>query len=251
MGHERIVTKAYCLTDIGRVRKTNEDSTGIITGPDFILLAVCDGMGGHRKGEVASSIALETLKKEFGAIKNPISAWKGKRLLKKCLQDANGAIFAKANGDATCYGMGTTTVVALVLDKDTIVANVGDSRCYELKKNRKNIKPLTNDQSYVELLYEEGKITRTQMQHHPSKNILTNALGIEPNLKLDIKTYKTDFKELMLCSDGLTNMVPEPQISMILARDMPVENKCLSLINRANDLGGLDNVSVALIERSA
>ena len=87
------------------------------------------------------------------------------------------------------------------------------------------------------------------MLHHPNKNIITNALGIKDKLKCDIKVYKTDFEYLMLCSDGLTNMVPESQISLILKRDATVENKAITLINRANDLGGLDNVSVALMER--
>ncbi len=228
------VAKSYCLTSVGRVRQSNEDSVAIIERPHFTLLAVCDGMGGHRKGEVASRIAIDTLEREFGNISNEVSTWKGKVLLKKCLSDANLEIFDMSQSDTTYEGMGTTAVVALVLKDEMIIANVGDSRCYETTAKRKTIKPLTVDQSFVEILYE---------------NIITNALGIKDKLKCDIKVYKTDFEDLMLCSDGLTNMVPESQISLILKRDATVENKAITLINRANDLGGLDNVSVALMER--
>lgn len=243
------VAKSYCLTSVGRVRQSNEDSVAIIERPHFTLLAVCDGMGGHRKGEVASRIAIDTLEREFGNISNEVSTWKGKVLLKKCLSDANLEIFDMSQSDTTYEGMGTTAVVALVLKEEMIIANVGDSRCYETTAKRKTIKPLTVDQSFVEILYEKGKITKAQMLHHPNKNIITNALGIKDKLKCDIKVYKTDFEDLMLCSDGLTNMVPESQISLILKRDATVENKAITLINRANDLGGLDNVSVALMER--
>jgi len=228
--------KTFCLSDIGRVRKHNEDSSGIIYGANFIIMAVFDGMGGHKKGEVASKLALDTLKKDFGNINEPkLSITKAKKLLKQCLLDANAAIYTKSSTVKMCEGMGTTAVVAMILENDTIIANIGDSRAYILKPKRKRIKMLTTDQSYVEMLYETGQISKSKMSTHPYKNILTNALGITDKMHCDIKIYKNDYKNLLLCSDGLTNMVPEAQISMILNRDMPVENKCLSLINRAID----------------
>lgn len=246
---EEIQTKSFCITSVGRARVSNEDSVIIIEKPHFTLLAVCDGMGGHRKGEVASRFAVETLQNEFGTIDGTISTWKGKVLLRKCLKDANEKIYNLSYDNPNYEGMGTTAVVALVLPKETIVANVGDSRCYETTKRRKTIKPLTVDQSYVEYLYEKGKIKKSEMRTHPEKNIITNALGIQQNLKCVIKVYKNDYTGILLCSDGLTNMVPEAQISMIMKRDTTVENKAISLVNRANDLGGLDNISVAILER--
>lgn len=241
--------KTFCLTDVGRVRNSNEDSSGIITGKNFVILAVFDGMGGHKKGEVASRLALDTLKKEFDGNENTYSSFKAKRALRQCMKDANEAIYSLSDSNPNYEGMGTTAVVAMVLEKETIICNIGDSRAYEMKAKHKKVKLLTTDQSYVEMLYETGKISKSSMANHPSKNILTNALGIEPNMHCDMKAYRNDYQMLMLCSDGLTNMVPENQISMILNRDSSVENKCLSLINRANDLGGLDNISVALFEK--
>lgn len=246
---QEMASKAFCLTSVGRVRPSNEDSVAVIQKEHFTLLAVCDGMGGHKKGEVASRFAVETLENEFGAISTTLSNWKGKVLLRKCLKDANDKIYSLSESDPNYEGMGTTAVVALVLPKETIVANVGDSRAYISKKGRKTLKPLTVDQSFVEMLYEKGKITKAQMIHHPNKNIITNALGIKPKLDVVIKVYKNDYESILLCSDGLTNMVPENQISLILKRDTTIENKAISLINRANDLGGLDNVSVAILER--
>lgn len=241
-------TKTFCLTSVGRVRPSNEDSVVILQKDHFTILAVCDGMGGHKKGEVASRFAVDMLEKEFGKIDTTLSNWKGKVLIRKCLKDANDKIYALSESDPNYEGMGTTAVVALVLPKETIIANVGDSRAYALKKGRKNLRPLTVDQSFVEMLYEKGKITKSEMLHHPNKNIITNALGIKARMEVDIRIYKNDYQAILLCSDGLTNMVPENQISLILKRDTTVENKAISLVNRANDLGGLDNVSVALLE---
>lgn len=242
--------KTYCLTDTGRKREHNEDSSGIVVGKNFVILAVFDGMGGHKSGEVASRLALDTLKQEFSNLEiDKLTTFKAKKLLRQYLKDANEKIFSMSQKFKYCEGMGTTAVVGMIIDDETIVCNIGDSSAYMLKFKRKNIKKITVDQSYVEKLYERGKITKKEMRNHPSKNILTNALGISPTMHCDIKVIKNDFRVLMLCSDGLTNMVPESQISMILNRDMPVENKCLSLINRANDLGGIDNITVALYER--
>lgn len=242
--------QTYCLTDIGRKRDSNEDSSGIIVGKNFTILSVFDGMGGHKSGETASKLALDTLKKEFSNLNiDKLTTSKAKKLLKQYLQDANEKIFSMSQKYKSCEGMGTTAVLAMILENETIICNIGDSSAYILKFKRKKIKKITVDQSYVEKLYEKGKITKKEMRNHPSKNILTNALGISSTMHCDMKIHKNEFRILMLCSDGLTNMVPENQISMILNRDIPVENKCLSLINRANDLGGMDNTTVALYER--
>lgn len=240
--------RSFYLSSVGKVRRLNEDSLVVIERPFFTLLTVCDGMGGHKKGEVASKIAVTAIQEFFVSIEKEISTWKAKVLLKKCLIEANNRILEKSNSDASCKGMGTTAVVALATKEGTVVANVGDSRCYVTKSNRKTIKQLTVDQSYVETLYEKGKITKAQMSKHPDKNIITNALGVNEKLRVVIKEFKTDYEDLILCSDGLYNMVPDTQLASILKRDMTVENKAITLVNRANDNGGLDNISVAILE---
>lgn len=240
--------KTFYLSSVGKVRTHNEDSLVVIQRPFFTLLAVCDGMGGHKKGEVASQIAISTIQEHFSSIDKEISAWKAKVLLKKILQDANDRILTKSKSDKAHEGMGTTAVVAIAMKEKTVIANIGDSRCYETKSNRKTIKQLTVDQSVVEILYEKGKIKKSEMRKHPSKNIITNALGVHEKLKVVIKEFDTDYEDLLLCSDGLTNEVPDNQLTSILKRDMSLESKGVTLINRANDNGGKDNISVALLE---
>lgn len=239
----------YSLTDIGRVRITNEDSAGGFKTQGFTLLAVCDGMGGHRNGELASRLCLETLRKEFAPIQEELTPFKAKRLLGKCLSDANQAIYEMSQEHYTCLGMGTTAVVAVVLKNETVIANIGDSRLYALPKGRANIKQITHDQSYVQRLLDRGKIKKSEAANHPNKNIITNAVGIKPKLKADYTTIPNDYVALLLCSDGLYNMVNDQTITRILRRDDETNVKALSLINCANDMGGKDNISVTIYER--
>lgn len=245
----KIIESCYSLTDIGRVRPTNEDSAGCFSAENFTLLAVCDGMGGHRNGEVASSLCLRTLKNEFGDIHEELTPFKAKRLLGHCLADANQAIYEMSQNNYACFGMGTTAVVAIVLKDETIIANIGDSRLYRLGKGRAVLKQVTHDQSYVQRLLDRGKIKKSEAANHPNKNIITNAVGIKPKLKVDYTTIPNDYSCLLLCSDGLYNMISDQVMTRILKKDDSLQVKCLSLINTANDMGGADNISVALYER--
>ncbi len=240
---------AFSLTDIGRVRSHNEDSAGLIKGPGFIVLSVFDGMGGHQRGEVASSLALNTIKEVFEPLSKAPSPTAAKRLIRSALKEANSRVIEMAKARPECHGMGTTAVVALVLEKVTIVASLGDSRAYILKPDRVTIKQITQDDSYVRLLVERGTITRQQARSHPDRNIITNALGIKDRMTCHIQEIPNDYTYIMLCSDGLYTMVTDGSIGRILRKDTDVQHKVIALINTANDAGGKDNISVALLER--
>lgn len=245
-----LVESSYSLTDIGRVRSHNEDSAGIIVRPGFTLLCVFDGMGGRRKGEVASTIALETFLRTFEPLQDPeISKTRGERLVRQALKEANSLIVERAENDGQTGGMGTTAVVALVLKEVTVVANMGDSRCYTMKRDRVTLKQVTEDQSYVQMLVKKGAITKKQAMVHPSRNIITNALGIKERCTSKVQVIPNDYEWLLLCSDGLYTMVSEPVMSRLIRKDTSVENRVISLINTANDMGGKDNISACLYER--
>lgn len=240
---------AYALSDIGRVRHHNEDSTGIIRGPFFTVLGVFDGMGGSKGGQEASRACWNALRDVFSSLTAPFGLFKAKALLKEALGKANDAIYEKAEADPLYEGMGSTAVVAIVLERQTLVANVGDSRCYVLHKNDKKIVQITHDQSYVQNMYDHGKISKDELLHSPSRNILTNAIGTQKPLKgIAFSLLRNAYDDLMLCSDGLYNLVPDEQATAILRSENPVEKKCLTLIDKANEHGGNDNSSVALYE---
>ena len=241
---------SYSLSDTGRVRSHNEDSCGIIVRPSFTLMCVFDGMGGRRKGEVASSIALESLRKIFEPVDDKtLSKTRGQRLVREALKESNSLILKRANSTMMATGMGTTAVVALILKDATVVAHMGDSRCYIMKKDNVTLRQVTEDQSYIQLMLNRGKLTRRQAAKDPRRNIITNALGIKEKCSLKMQVIPNDYQLLLLCSDGLYGAVSEPVIARLIRKDTTVENRVISLINTANDLGGPDNISVCLYER--
>lgn len=240
---------AFSLTDIGRVRSHNEDSAGLVRGPGFVVLSVFDGMGGHKRGEVASSMALNTIREVFEPLDKAPSPTAAKRLVRAALKEANSKVIEMARARPECHGMGTTAVVAIVLEKVTIVASLGDSRAYTLKPQRVTMDQITQDDSYVRLLVEKGTITRQQARSHPDRNIITNALGIRERMTCHVVEIPNDYAYIMLCSDGLYTMVTDGSIARVLRKDTDVQHKVIALINTANDAGGKDNISVALLER--
>ncbi len=241
--------RSFSLTDIGRLRSHNEDSAGIIKGPGYTLLCVFDGMGGHRKGELASSMALNAFRDAFEPLTKTPSLTAAKRLIKETLTRANAQIFDTSKAVQECAGMGTTAVVAIVFAEQTLIANMGDSRCYTLKPRRVTLDQITVDDSYVEMLVKKGRITRQQARVHPDRNIITNALGIQEKMRVKFTQIPSDFSYLMLCSDGLYTMISDQVIANVLRKDCDINSKVVTLVNAANDAGGKDNISVALIER--
>lgn len=239
--------KAFACTDIGKVRDMNQDSYYISSEEDEIkLFIVADGMGGYKGGEVASRLAIEAVKSYI--YKNYNDTKKEKEflleLIKKAVEFANYVVFEQSQKNEDLNGMGTTIDVCLVLGNRVYIGHVGDSRVYRQRKDF--FRKLTTDHSYVEQLIREGNITREEAYNHPKKNMLTRALGCAEYVEPDVLVkgfIKGDI--LLICTDGLTNMLREPEISNIIKNNP--ENACKTLIEYANDRGGVDNITAVII----
>jgi protein phosphatase len=235
----------------GICRNTNEDAIFIFDSqygclPNLYILA--DGMGGHKAGEIASSCAIEsfcdyihenraaTLKEDYEYLD----------IIKKATLYANDKIYNKSKTDESFEGMGTTFVVASIVHNKLLVENVGDSRLYIIREQE--IIQITVDHTYVMELLKNGKITETEVHNHPNKNAITRAVGTEE--KLDIDTFEIELHKedmIMLCSDGLTNMLTDGEILDILLKSESLEKAAKTLVDQSNENGGVDNISVILI----
>ncbi|TLS33849.1 Stp1/IreP family PP2C-type Ser/Thr phosphatase [Geobacillus thermoleovorans] len=243
--------RAVFRTDIGQIREHNEDSGGVFVNQSGQYLAVvADGMGGHRAGDVASSMAVAYLQERWEKESGLASPAEAEQWLKVQIAAANERLFRYALSHPECQGMGTTVVGAICAGPFATIAHIGDSRCYLLNQN--GIQQLTDDHSLVNELVKSGQISKEDAEHHPRKNVLLRALGTEPAVKVDIKTVSIDDGDmLLLCSDGLSNKVPEADIVQILTGAGALEEKAQALIELANGRGGEDNISLAVIDVSA
>jgi PPM family protein phosphatase len=222
-------------TDVGRGRPENEDSH--LVDPDDGLYAVADGMGGHRAGEVASATAIDALK----------TAFLGGQRLDQAVGAANAAVFAKAAEDAALRGMGTTLTALALHDSTAELGHVGDSRAYLMRDGL--VTQVTEDHSLVEQLVREGRLTPEEAQHHPQRAIITRALGVDVDVQVD--TYRIDLKpgdRLLICSDGLTNMLSDDTIAQTLRRHADPQQAADTLVDMANQAGGDDNITVVLVD---
>ncbi|MFL0246997.1 Stp1/IreP family PP2C-type Ser/Thr phosphatase [Candidatus Clostridium stratigraminis] len=231
------------LSDIGNVRKVNEDYIGFHEDSNKKLYVVADGMGGHNAGEIASKIAVEnTIEFVFSArLNEQIDI-----LLKQAIEASNNKIYEVSNTDLALKGMGTTITACLITGNKMVVANVGDSRCYILEND--NFHQITNDHSLVQELVDNGSITEEEAAIHPNKNVITRALGTTANVEIDI--FSTDLRsvsKVMLCTDGLTNSLTKEEVYQIII-DNDCETSCLKLIELSKERGGRDNISVIIFE---
>ncbi len=242
--------KAVYKTDVGRIRKNNEDSVGIFLNRDGQRLAiVADGMGGHRAGDVASSMTLTTLKEMWEESEGIQTAEQAEEWLKSKIIQVNRVLFDHANSHDECDGMGTTIEAVITTHIFATIAHVGDSRCYIL--NESGFQQLTEDHTLVNELVRTGQISKEDAEHHPRKNVIMRALGTEQNISIDIKTITFEEGDnLLLCSDGLSNKVSESEIADILKNKDDLERKANTLISIANERGGEDNISLAIVEFS-
>jgi serine/threonine protein phosphatase PrpC len=233
--------KIGARTDVGRVREGNEDSY-MVHEP---LFAVADGMGGHQGGEVASNLALRSL--EPLAEEPPPDGDKAPRLAEG-VREANRTVLKKASGDPSLSGMGTTLTVVLAGQGSRIhLAHVGDSRAYLLRGNE--FTQLTRDQTVVQRLVDEGRITAEEAEIHPQRSILTNALGVDREILVDEASYELTMGDrLLLCSDGLSGMVPEEEIHRILVEHEDPQEACDVLVQAANEAGGQDNITAVILD---
>ena len=244
--------KVGAVTAIGKVRQINEDSFYIPSvDNDIALFIVADGMGGHNAGEIASSEAIqlvvEHINKNYDEYQKQESSIT--KLLSEAILTANHIIYQKSISDPALEGMGTTFSSVIIEKGKIYIGHVGDSRVYAIKKN--NIYQLTRDHSYVEQLIKNGTITREEAVNHPQKNVITRALGAEVIVETDISVrhfQKND--KLILCTDGLTNLVSDKQILETVQNCESCQDAAEKLVNMANDLGGTDNITVIIIKNS-
>ncbi|MDX6699014.1 MAG: family protein phosphatase [Solirubrobacteraceae bacterium] len=231
----RAAADSFAKSDVGRQRRSNEDRAY----EQAPLFAVADGMGGARAGEVASKIVVETLSEglpEAGSDEERLAA---------AVREANGRIHDLATAEPDRAGMGTTVTAAYVGEDGVAIAHVGDSRAYRLREG--TLERLTHDHSLVAELVRRGKLTEAEAEEHPQKSVITRALGPEAAVEVDRHTHLArDGDVFLLCSDGLTGMVPEDRIAEILAGAAGLKAAGQALIREANERGGRDNVTVVL-----
>ncbi len=238
------------LSDIGLRRKNNEDAVYYDSNEFGTLLMVADGMGGHRKGEVASKMVIDSLAIPFHSFHRVFHTRRSKKFLKKYIKLSNKSIYRMSLSGDEYREMGTTLVCALIGDVETTICSIGDSRCYIIDKEGV-LKQVTKDQTYVELLFESGKISKSEISTHPQKNLLINAVGINPDLSnCEEFVLKNDsYRCIMLCSDGLYNMVSDEEIQKTLNDSaLSSEEKAKSLLKKALTNGGNDNIAIVLYE---
>lgn len=235
------------LTDAGRVRANNEDALAFDGSLGLAILA--DGMGGYNGGEVASGMAIALLQASFGRWLAHAGLHASSRAVRRALQagvdEANGAILEAGTANMQLHGMGTTLVMAAFGAQRVVVGHIGDSRCYRLRDGALDL--LTRDHSLLQEQLDAGAITPEQAALSPHRNLVTRALGIERHVALEIHEHAARPGDLfMLCSDGLTEMVPEAQLFTLLLQDAGLPEKATLLVAVANDNGGRDNISVVL-----
>ena len=237
--------KAYSKTDIGSKRTMNQDS--VYCNEDSVgsfqnLFIVADGMGGHKAGDYASKLCVEKMVCAIEESKSitPVT------ILEEAVTEANKCVLEEAKANAEYEGMGTTMVACTLQGNTLYIANIGDSRLYIINDD---IKQITKDHSWVEEMVKKGELTESQARIHPQKNIITRALGIDEVVHADyfeINTKPDD--KILMCSDGLTNMVEDEDIEYIIRHSSSIEKAVENLVEKANENGGKDNITVILVQ---
>jgi PPM family protein phosphatase len=243
--------KSFYLTDTGKVRSHNEDSVTILKNiSNEYLLIVADGMGGHRAGEIASSMVVTHLGKRFSEIATVGPKVDAINWLKDNISEINQNILAYTVDHPESTGMGTTVVLALLTKDFLIYGNIGDSSGFAIKDNK--LHKVTKDHTLAHLLVEAGDLTEEEAKYYPKKNVLTKALGSAEKTELDMVDVDMSAEGIFLCSDGLTNMLTVEQIEKVLAdSELDIEEKVIKLIRKCNARGGTDNISIAYLVRES
>ncbi len=238
------------LTDPGKVRDHNEDSVTIVKNSSGeILMAVADGMGGHKGGEIASSIAITNIGKRFMATSTVGNKEDAIAFIKEIVSEANMMLYKYTTDNPDSAGMGTTIVLALLTKDFLLFGNIGDSSGFVIKNDK--LYKITSDHTLVNLLVKSGELSQEEAKNHPRKNVLMRALGANMNVEMDIFDVETDIDGIFLCSDGLTNMLESEQVEKVLASDLSIDDKLQKLILKCNNRGGTDNISVAYLKKEA
>lgn len=239
--------KAYYITDTGKVRTHNEDSVMIVKNlSGEYLMVVADGMGGHKAGEVASSIVVNGLTDKFKVLDTIGEKQDAVNWIRQKVSELNDDIFKYTEEFEESKGMGTTLVLSIITKNFILFGNVGDSSGFVMKKG--SLYKVTKDHTLVNLLVETGELTKEEAVNHPRKNVLMRALGANNPIDVDIFDVDMESSAILLCSDGLTNMLSVDQIQKVLNSDLEIEEKVVKLIKKSNLRGGTDNVSIAYLE---
>ncbi|MBQ8164999.1 MAG: Stp1/IreP family PP2C-type Ser/Thr phosphatase [Clostridia bacterium] len=242
-------------SDIGKKRTLNEDSYGYCVSADGSVrfFIVADGMGGHNAGEIASKMAVDTFVEAASAfdathIRSSSMPDRLSKFIKDTVFKIDRKIIKKSRGGDNCFGMGTTAVICAVFGRTVVIGNVGDSRAYIANKYT-GIKQITVDHSYVEELKKSGYLTQEEVDNHPKKNAITRALGFLEEEGADVFIKELSRGErIILCTDGLTSMVSDEKISEIVNGNLFLTLACKKLVKCANENGGTDNITVAVIQ---
>ena len=237
---------SFGSTHVGQKRSINQDyiyfsDTPVGNLPNLYIVA--DGMGGHKAGDKASSFAVEEFVKHIrnATEEHPLI------LMRNAMNSVNEALYHLAVSKPEYEGMGTTFVAAVVLEDELYLMNIGDSRLYILDEN---LTQISLDHSLVEELVRSGQLTKEEAKNHPQKNVITRAVGVDTKVKADyFQVSMEEVRSILLCSDGLTNMITEQTIKYVLENTKSIQKAAEALIGLANDNGGLDNISVVIIEK--
>ncbi|MBB6175844.1 protein phosphatase [Anoxybacillus tengchongensis] len=248
MREYRACMKAVFQTDVGKIRSHNEDNGGVfINKAGNYLAVVADGMGGHLAGDVASEMTMTQLKKFWEETDEMTSPQQAETWLKEHVMKVNESLFHHSQTNDHCQGMGTTVVAAICTNQFATIGHIGDSRCYLLNTN--GFQQMTEDHSLVNELVKSGQLSKEDAEYHPRKHVLLRALGTEQTIQLDVKTVTVEEGDmLLLCSDGLSNKVSESTMVDILTSDRSLEEKAQALIDVANEHGGEDNITLAIVQ---
>ena len=238
---------SYYQTDPGKVRSHNEDSVNIVeNAAGEYLVVVADGMGGHKAGEVASSLAVNELSKRFSELSSVGTKEEAVMWLKEITEEINVKILKYAEEHIDASGLGTTCVCSIFTNDYLLFGNIGDSSGYVYKNNK--LYKVTKDHTLVNILLENGELTESAAKVHPQKNVLMKALGAAEEVEMDIFDVERDVDGIFLCSDGLTNMLTVEQIEKILNdEELELKEQVEKMIMKANMRGGNDNITIACV----
>lgn len=235
-------------TDVGRTRIANEDAFKFGTFDDGTSWAVvCDGMGGVHGGKIASSTTIDMVSQKIHKCYNPSMGISSvENLLLSAITTANCIVYDRGASDRELEGMGTTIVAAVVKDGEACIAHVGDSRAYHI--NSEGIRLVTKDHSLVQEMLDLGEITQFEFEHHPRKNIITRAIGVDEKIEIEFDTIEfKDGDALILCSDGLSGQIAKDEM-LKLYNDSEFSSLADRYIEIANDNGGVDNITVVIMK---
>lgn len=236
------------ITDIGKIRRINQDNFLILQNKDVQMMLVADGMGGAKAGEIASLLACQSIERQFTEMDfNELTVDEVKSWLKKAFLTMNKEVYQASVNNTDYSGMGTTAVAALFYEEACLVANVGDSRCYVVNSTHELVQ-ISVDHSLVNEMIRLKRITAEQAKTHPQRSVLTNVCGVIPNIDVDIFEVH-DYEKVLCCSDGVHSMLEDREIFNLLDSKETTGSKVQHMLHHANLRGGLDNITLTLAER--